>query len=419
MSEFINNQSLRKEKLKEALRQIHAGKPYEEVKATFAEILREASAGEIAEIEQALIADGLPVNDIQYLCDVHVAMFRDSLDRQQPAEMTPGHPVYTFRAENELVALQLNEARQLLQKTVIDASGENCAKLLESIKKLAEFEKHYLRKENLLFPFLEKYGFSGPSSVMWGIHDDIRKAWKAMLKTLQDESTESRACAAEAAKLFNPMENAMREMIYKEENILFPNALERLNEADWRSIHAQEADFGFSYVTRGTDWPTVGAMESQKPADVKLNQPVDEKKEERTIPMSDFPLSTGDLTLSQINLMLKTLPVDITFVDENDTVRYFSETPERIFKRTPAIIGRKVQNCHPPASVDKVVRIVEDFRAGKRDTAEFWIQMGGKFIHIQYYAMRDDAGNYRGTLEVSQDLTELRKLEGERRLLEE
>ncbi len=211
----------------------------------------------------------------------------------------------------------------------------------------------------------------------------------------------------------------MQEMIYKEENILFPNALERLTDEDWHSIHAQEVDFGFSYVTRGADWPAAGSIESREPAEVKLSQPVEVKKEERIIPMSDFPLSTGDLTLSQINLMLKTLPVDITFVDENDTVRYFSETPDRIFKRTPAIIGHKVQNCHPPASVDKVVKIVEDFRAGKRDTAEFWIQMGGKFIHIQYYAMRDAAGNYRGTLEVSQDLTELRKLEGERRLLEE
>ncbi len=265
MSEFINNQTLRKEKLKEALRQIHAGKPYEEVKAAFAEMLREASAGEIAEIEQALIADGLPVNDIQYLCDVHVAMFRESLDRQQPAEMTPGHPVYTFRAENELVTLQLNETRQLLQKSVIDAGEENLAKLLAAINKLAEFEKHYLRKENLLFPYLEKYGFSGPSAVMWGIHDDIRKAWKAMIKTLQDQSTASRSRTAETAKLFNPMENAMREMIYKEENILFPNALERLTEADWRSIHAQEADFGFSYVTRGTDWPAAGAKNPKNP----------------------------------------------------------------------------------------------------------------------------------------------------------
>jgi DUF438 domain-containing protein len=135
--------------------------------------------------------------------------------------------------------------------------------------------------------------------------------------------------------------------------------------------------------------------------------------------MSDFPLSTGDLTLTQIDLMLKTLPVDVTYVDEHDIVRYYSDTPGRIFKRTPAVIGRKVQNCHPAESVDKVVKILEDFRSGKRDTAEFWIQMGGRFIHIQYYAVRDKAGKFCGTLEVSQDLTELRKLEGERRLLEE
>lgn len=423
MSELINNYSQRKEKLKEALRQIHAGKPYQEVKVVFAEILRDASAGEIAEIEQALIAEGLPVNDIQYLCDVHVAMFREALDSQQPDEMTPGHPVYTFRAENELAALQLNDARLLLQNALAEPNDANLQKLLAGIQKLAEFEKHYLRKENLLFPFLEKYGFSGPSAVMWGIHDDIRKAWKAMLKSLQDGGTEAGARVVEVEKFFTPMENAMREMFYKEEHILFPNALERLNESDWRAMHAQEADFGFSYVARGEDWPAAESL--IQPADVKLNQsrefdkPIEPAKEERTVLMSDFPLSTGDLTLSQINLMLTTLPVDITFVDENDTVRYFSDTASRIFRRTPAIIGRKVQNCHPPASVDKVIRIVEDFRAGKRDSAEFWIQMGGKFIHIQYYAMRDAAGSYRGTLEVSQDLTELRKLEGERRLLED
>ena len=135
--------------------------------------------------------------------------------------------------------------------------------------------------------------------------------------------------------------------------------------------------------------------------------------------MSDFPLTHGDLTIKQIDMMLKNLPVDITFVDENDTVRYYSETPERIFKRTPAIIGRKVQNCHPPASVDKVVKIVEDFRAGKRNVAEFWIQMNGMFIHIRYFAMHDADGVYKGTLEVSQNLTELRKLEGEKRLLDD
>ena len=416
MSEFINNVSLRKERLKEALRQIHAGKPYQDVKQTFAEILQQASAGEIAEIEEALIAEGLPVEDIQYLCDVHVAMFRESLDQQTPAQMIPGHPVYTFNAENELAALQLNECRQLLRQVQDDPKPETLSRLAAALQKLAEFDRHYERKENLLFPFLEKYGFSGPSSVMWGIHDDIRKAWKSMRKQLQ-EAAVSAASVAAVAEQFIPMENAMREMFYKEENILFPNALEKLNESDWRAIHAQEPDFGFAFVQRGTQWPS-----DEQPVKIETaaaEAVIKEEKYERTNEMNEFPLTTGDLTLSQINLLLTHLPVDITFVDENDTVRYFSETPTRIFKRTPAIIGRKVQNCHPPASVHKVVAIVEDFRAGKRDSAEFWIQMNGMFIHIQYFAMRDAAGNYRGTLEVSQEISALRKLEGEKRLLDD
>jgi DUF438 domain-containing protein len=414
MSEFINNVSLRKETLKKALRQIHAGTPYQEVKQTFAEILRQASAGEIAEIEQALIAEGLPVEDIQYLCDAHVAVFRESLDQQTPVQMMPGHPVYTFNAENELAALQLNQCRQLLRQVQDDPKKETLEKLAAALDKLSGFNCHYERKENLLFPFLEKYEFSGPSSVMWGIHDDIRKAWKRMRAQLQDTEMDPAAASAAVAEQFIPMENAMREMFYKEERILFPNALERLNDSDWRAIHAQEPDFGFAYVQRGMQWPP-----DEQPIPVENVAENNEEKSERKQAMSEYPLTTGDLTLSQINLMLTHLPVDITFVDENDTVRYFSETPTRIFKRTPAIIGRKVQNCHPPASVHKVVEIVEDFRSGKRDSAEFWIQMNGMFIHIQYFALRDAAGNYRGTLEVSQEISALRKLEGEKRLLDD
>ena len=227
-------------------------------------------------------------------------------------------------------------------------------------------------------------------------------------------SPAGRELAQELEKLFTPLENTIREMFYKEEHILLPNALERLTDADWRAIYTQEEEFGFSFATRVTGWQdSVVQIPIEKDTIIQNTQP------ERTEPMSDFPLTNGDLTIKQIDMMLKNLPVDITFVDENDTVRYYSETPERIFKRTAAIIGRKVQNCHPLASVDKVVKIVEDFRAGKRDVAEFWIQMKGKFIHIRYFAMRDAAGAYKGTLEVSQDLTELRKLEGEKRLLDD
>jgi len=413
MSEFINNHSLRKEKLKDALRQIHEGKPTEQVKAVFVDILSQATACVIAEIEQALIAEGLPVEDIQYLCDVHVAMFRESLDQQMPPDMIPGHPVYTFRAENELANLALNDTKTAVERFKNQPDVETRKNLLESARKLKEYNRHYERKENLLFPYLEKYGFSGPSSVMWGIHDDIRKGWKQMIRTLESDRPDSRELALEMEKLFDPMENAIREMFYKEDRILLPNALERLTDEDWHTLYTQEDEFGFSFATRGADWPEGAVQETKEKDTISQNT-----EDERTAPMSDFPLTHGDLSISQIDMMLKNLPVDITFVDENDTVRYYSETPERIFKRTPAIIGRKVQNCHPPASVDKVVEIVEDFRAGNRDVAEFWIQLGGKFVHIRYFAMRDAGGNYRGTLEVSQDLTEVRKLEGEKRLLD-
>jgi len=412
MSEFINNQTKRKEVIKEALEQIHAGKPYEEVRATFAEVLQNASSQEIAEIEETLISEGLPVEDIQYLCDVHVALFRESLDQQEAPEMTPGHPVYTFRAENELANLVLNEARNLAEKFAAKPTNENREKLLGQIWKLRAYDAHYERKENLLFPYLEKYGFTGPSSVMWGIHDDVRKAWKWMDEALSGEDGDLEETAREVKERFVGMENMIREMFYKEDRILFPNALERLNEEDWLAIYSQEDEFGFSFVERGSEWPAEKAAQEGAQADT-----IEEKKKESK-KMADYPLDTGDLTIQQISLMLSGLPVDITFVDENDTVRYYSDTPERVFKRTPAIIGRKVQNCHPPASVDKVIEIVEDFRAGKRDVAEFWIQMNERFIHIRYFPLRDAEGNYRGTIEVSQDVTEIRELEGEKRLLD-
>jgi len=362
MSEFINNISQKKDKIKTALKRIHDGEAYEDVKQEFADVLGTATAQEISEIEQTLIEEGMPVENIQYLCDVHVAMFRESLDKQPPPEMMSGHPIYTFRAENELLAFVLNAAKQTLNKLKEDQSEVLAQKLKGSIEKLKQFDTHYLRKENILFPYLEKTNFSGPSSVMWGIHDDIRKGW-------------------------------------------------RLPEENWLAIHSQEPDFGYSYVTRGTDWP----IESEKKEPV--NQLKKEEKEERKETMTQFPLTTGDLSISQINMLLTHLPVDITYVDENDTVLFFSETADRIFKRTAAIIGRKVQNCHPPQSMNKVQKILDDFKAGTRDTAEFWIQMNGMFIHIRYFALHDANGNYKGTLEVSQDLTHLRALEGEKRLL--
>ena len=242
---------------------------------------------------------------------------------------------------------------------------------------------------------------------MWGIQDQIRAFWKAFQAQLSD----LRAIDWPAVdELHENIQHQMREMFYKEDKVLFPSALERLKEADWFQIRHQEDEIGFYELTPSKEW------QLRQTADI----PVISVNQSLHTPGSGLlSLQTGALTLEQINLMLTNLPVDVTFVDENDEVRFFSQTQERIFERLPAIIGRKVQNCHPPQSVDKVQRILEDFRANKRDVAEFWIEMMGMFIHIRYFALRDAHGKYRGTIEVSQNVKAIRELQGERRLLDD
>ncbi|MBN1920642.1 MAG: DUF438 domain-containing protein [Anaerolineae bacterium] len=412
MSEFINNQTLRQEKLKGIIRQLHEGKSVADVQAEFADLLEDVGGDEIVNIEQALVAEGLSPDLIKPLCDVHVAVFRGSLDQQLDPETTPGHPIFTFRAENLAVQRVLNDLAEALEDLKNLPHKPTLARARELTAKLMLYERHYLRKENILFALLERTGFTGPSKVMWAVHDDIRKGWKALSAVLaSDDVVKAPDLEARIAGIFEPMAHAIREMIYKEDKILFPASLERLTEADWAAVRAQEEEIGYAYIQAGRQW--------QPRLDPREVEAATSAEAKTVIAEGLIPLSVGALTPAQLDLMLKALPVDVTFVDEHDQVRYFSQGRERIFPRSPAIIGRAVQNCHPPQSVDRVQRIVEDFRAGRRDVAEFWIQMHGMFIHIRYFALRDADGAYRGTLEVSQNLTPLRALEGERRLLDE
>lgn len=410
MSEYINNASLREEKLKDVIRQLHAGRSIEDLQQQFNELLQGASSQEIVHIEQTLIAEGLPIEQVQFLCDIHVALFKEALDQQLPPEMQPGHPVYTFRAENEFAELQLHVMDEKMAELQEGRSENVRGELIQALQKLQVFDLHYLRKENLLFPVLEKYDFSGPSSVMWGVHDEIRSIWKKLETLLKEENTPMKTIAAEYADL----QHKIREMFYKEDRILFPTALEKLNPSDWEMIYQGEPEIGFAFVTRGSDWiPADGSITAQ------LQYEENGSGKEKEMEMVELTLKVGKLTASQVDLLLQNLPVDVTYVDENDQVAFYSQSRERIFARTPAVIGRKVQMCHPPASVDKVQKILDDFRAGVRDEAAFWIQMNGKFIHIRYFAVHDDQGVYRGTIEVTQDITEIRALEGEKRLLDD
>lgn len=399
MSEYINNGQKRKEVLKGLIRDLHAGGNLEEIKARFQALVGQVSSVEIAQMEQELIDEGLPAEEVKKLCDVHVAVFQEGLQGETAPEMTPGHPVHTFKYEN----FAAGEVLSLLEEAVGELPDPDAlARARAFAEQLAQIDKIYLRKENLLFPFLEKHGVSGPSSVMWNTQDDIRDQLKALRRALQEGDVQP------IQEAFAPLATAIRQMFYKEEHILYPTSLKVLSDAEWLTIKNQSDDIGYCLIRPGDEWhPDV--PESEMP---KLKQYVPSKGDQ-------LELDTGVMTPEQINLLLTHLPVDVTYVDENNTVRYFTQTKDRVFVRTPAIIGRKVEDCHPPHSVHIVTRLVEELRSGKRDSAEFWIEMGGKFVHITYYALRDAAGAYKGVIEVTQDATHIRALQGERRLLSE
>jgi hypothetical protein len=428
MSAYIDNQTQREEQLKEIIRQLHAGRTVDEVRAAFADLLEDVGPDEIVRIEEALVTEGLDPAEIQPLCDVHVAVFKASLDQQQTPETIPGHPVFTYRAENlgvQRVLDQIEAALAALEAAIEagevdhEVSADARERALAGADKLRTYDRHYLRLENLLFPYLERTGFSGPSKVMWGVHDEIRAMWKRLQARLaQPDEEHLSAWLAETQELFATLNMAIREMIYKESHILFPAALERLNDADWASVRDQGEEIGYAYARPGRAWVPGMAADDAETGKAAAHGGAGAERAAAKAPEGGIPLDVGVLSAAQINMMLQALPIDVTFVDEHDTVRYFSQSRERIFQRSPAIIGRKVQNCHPPQSVDKVQAILDDFRAGKREVAEFWIQMQGMFVHIRYFPLYDEAGDYRGTIEVTQNLKPLRALEGEKRLLD-
>lgn len=401
MSELIANRKHRQEVLKEIIRDIHAGADLNEVKERFAELLSQVRPAEIGEIEQALINEGLPVEEIQRLCDVHVAVFRESLDKQLEAAMAPQlteDPLQDLKNFNRKASALLEDIRGLLDQ--ITAVGER-SEAQELIRiweskhaELLEVDKHYAKKENILFPYLERYGISGPPTVMWGKHDEIRAALKEVTKVIEraKEGAATHQLAAEIGSIVLPALNDVSEMIYKEENILFPLCLETFTPDEWREIAVQFKD----------PLATVYKNREEGRAQSALDGVLD--------------LEVGRLSLEQINLIFGHLPVDVTFVDENDEVAFFSLGPERIFERPRAAIGRKVQFCHPPSSVGVVEQILQDFKSGRRDVAEFWLKLKDMYIHIRYFAVRDQEGNYRGTLEVTQNIAEIQKITGEKRI---
>ncbi|MFB3778093.1 MAG: DUF438 domain-containing protein [Bryobacteraceae bacterium] len=390
MSELIDNRAHRVRTLKGIIKHLHAGESPDAVKEQLKALVKETDYSEVVTMEQELMAEGMPVEEVKSMCDLHSQVTREVLVQLPAAPIPPGHPADTFRRENEALRGVLARMRGALS-----ASSE--MEWRQAYNELMDIEKHYQRKEHAFFPKLELHGITGPSKVMWAKDDEVRALLKSAGAAATTPWNDAFRKLAEKAVL------AVEEMMYKEDNILLRMCMDAFTEEDWAEIWLSSPRYG---------WCLVEPRDGYRPPDSVVKEGL------RLPTMEGIQLPTGNLNLAQLTSIFSTLPVDITFVDAEDRVAFFSEGPDRVFARSRAIIGRKVQHCHPPRSVEVVERILSDFREGRQSVAEFWINFQGRFVHIRYFALRDEANQYLGTLEVTQDATGLRALEGERRLLE-
>ena len=405
MSELIDNRAQRVRTLKGIIQRLHGGESPDAVRSSLKELVCQTDYSEVMAMEQELIADGMPVEEIQSMCDLHSQVTREVLVQLAPAPLPPGHPVDTMRRENEALRECMARLQTAMNRVLETADeGDVSGPLLEwrqALNDLHDVDKHYQRKEHLLFTCLERHGITGPSKVMWGKDDEIRDLLKDLSAALRERDTSVGEWKLLVATTGAAAASAVKEMIYKEEQILLPICLERFTADEWAEIWASSPRYG---------WCLVEPRQGYKPVESEAAAP--------SGPADGVSLPTGTLALEQLTAIFSTLPVDLTFVDADDRVAFFSEGPHRVFARSRAIIGRMVQNCHPPRSVDVVDRILNDFREGRQNVAEFWIQFTGRFVHIRYFAVRGEGGRYLGTLEVTQDVGPIRALEGERRLLQ-
>jgi len=445
MSEMIQNRPYRQQVLKDLIRRLHDGEDPAAVKADFEATFSGVSATEISEMEQALVRDGLPVEEIQRLCDIHAAVFQGSvaeIHRVVDPTQEPGHPVRVMKEENRameaLVAGRVEPALSALETAAAGAGDAAPAfeALASALKALLAVDLHYSRKENLVFPFLERHGITTPPKVMWAVDDDIRKK----LKKARDLALAGED-AAETLRIARMGLTQLLEMVPKEETILVPMLLENLSEDEWRQIAAEGPEIGYAFIPAPPAWPAAAqpaaaspaapsapaatspeapASGSSAPAGPGSPEPVASASRavDAGLPDGKLRLPSGDLSLKEMTRILDTLPMDITFVDKEDIVRYFSQGRDRIFARTRTVLGRQVIHCHPPGSMHVVQTILDRFRNGEKDQEDFWIRMGPRYVLIRYFAVRDEAGEFLGTLEVTQDIAPIQALEGEKRLLD-
>jgi len=373
------------------------------------------TAGEFALAEQKLDEVGVSDDVFEKKVTELLKLFKKSLEKAEIKGLDEGHPLDTFIKENIAIKKLLKELRA--KEHEIDTENINHDYWLDAYSRIWQINTHYVRKENQLFPYLETKGFDKPSTVMWAMHDDVRSLIKFYRNLLNDKNY---------TELFDTQEmlfNSIEDMIFKEEKILWATSLELISNEEWAEIRKGEDEVGYCLIDTPSMWnpnwkhPSTSKNEDLKAiTDIKA-VPFSKSKKKKSL-VGGINLEVGSITPEQINLIFKYMPFDVTYVDENDEVRYYNKGEDRVFPRSAGIIGRQVKYCHPPKSVHIVEKIVDAFKKGEKNEANFWINFQDKFVYIQYFAVRDDDGNYKGVLEITYDAKTVRSLTGEQRLLD-
>ena len=381
----------RQEILKNLMLRLHAGEDKEVIQEEFNEVFDEISPYEIQLMERNLMSEGITFAEIMSLCNVHANLMGSKVNTQTTVAdfEQPGHPVHVMKMENLAIRGALDRVERLLVNFLETKDSTIEKGLRRQISLLDQFENHYQRKEYAMFPIMEKKGITAPPKVMWGVHDQIRDLYNDFKKALNDgkEST---------LEEFQIARDEMLEMIQKEENILIPMVEQVFHVDDWETIASQSPEYGYCIVKPEKEW-----------AVKKSFSPV--KEETQVESEGDIPLSTGSLSLKELNLILNLLPMELSFVDAQNIVKYYNEGngEEKIFKRTPSAIGRDVILCHPPRVHETVQTIFEQLKSKQKEKEEMWFKTEDKMVHVTYHAVWDEEENYMGCLEYVQDIKPL------------
>lgn len=404
----------RKAILKRLIKELHSGTSTQEVREKVKQYLKDVSPTEIARIEDELVKEGMPRDELQKLCDLHLEVFREQLEKEKPeGEIPLDNPVNILLEEHKILTRFLEELSTIIENIRSSEGKSYVEKVMPELKHISEdfldAEKHYLREENVLFPILEKHGITEPPAIMWTEHTRLREEKKHFHILLEEyDKMDFEDFKAQLCEVATTLYEILSSHFFKENNILFPTAMQVVTEQEWVDARREFDEIGYCCFTPepliAKTATTIAKPMEQEPAMAPLE--------------GVLQFDTGMLTKDEVEAILDNLPVDITFVDRNDTVKYFNKAEERVFVRAKSVIGRKVQQCHPQKSIHIVNKIVEAFKKGEKDVAEFWIPFDERLVHIRYFAVRDKNGAYMGTMEVTQDITDIKNIQGEKRLLD-